>query len=620
LSVERSVFRVVASDGETLGTAFKIAPSKLITCHHVVASHGAIEVVDPDGVRLSVSIIEDEALADFDLILLGLRVDAGEILPSYGGAVQISHFRTVGFQFGEKGVRAAFPSVGTVDGVTDVQYRVSRSYLLHQIYVLGSTNIDGGTSGAPLIEQSSGVAVGIVVARMDARHSGVGYAIPFSGVARLDSVAQALAENEVTPRFGRFLNAAGFQKLVENQIQKAHTRLQAEKLFNYSRFVLRPELEAELDAFARNEGKFRLIIGPSGNGKTAQLAHWARKGTRLLLRFVDVSSSDRHVGETILSALNRTAVGLQQPEIPDLSSLVRFVSEIGAPIIIIDGLNEIQARLSNAFVSWWNETCQWVAEANVRVAISTRPETWEVARRRVPQGWLKSPTDDQLSPVEVGEFSFGEALSFCRENQLDESLVLDRHLRNPLLLCLAAELRVSNSADFSTLVDAWIDNKCAETSLLLGGRVTKARLIAGLQEVAARMWLNGRSWITRGDYSESFYGYLEAGDLFVTNNLMSESSEGLRFSFDAAAEWLISRSVSTDTLLSDKFWHDHDWDPIVLGAVREHVMQLWKAGSGEVAKGVIAKLYPRRASNTRCNSCSSRFLARTPILIASSNI
>ncbi|MBX9910603.1 MAG: trypsin-like peptidase domain-containing protein [Beijerinckiaceae bacterium] len=166
--------------GDTIGTAFFVAPGLLLTCEHVVrgATVDSLRVIW-SGRELEVrDFILPTPPSDLDAALLFVDVAEHPILEIGGANAAVAAVYAYGFQFRERGY-FGYPAYGTLAGAVREGEGPSGRELLHIV----DATISPGLSGAPLYSLKDRRVVAIV--KRD-RPEGGGYAIPIEQIVEIN--------------------------------------------------------------------------------------------------------------------------------------------------------------------------------------------------------------------------------------------------------------------------------------------------------------------------------------------------------------------------------------------------------------------------------------------------
>lgn len=170
-----STFRIQC--GVSSGSGFSYRKDNIvITNHHVIEPHLAngqiIVAITEDGVQLNTKLLAYSDKSQYDFAILELQ----DALPS--NRVVLQPELSNSYSRGEEIIFAGFPH-----GIHDLLVHeaiISGSVQQHAFYIDGSVN--GGNSGEPIIENSTGKIVGIVTQRR------------FLGGQSLQSLGQQVAQ------------------------------------------------------------------------------------------------------------------------------------------------------------------------------------------------------------------------------------------------------------------------------------------------------------------------------------------------------------------------------------------------------------------------------------------
>jgi hypothetical protein len=205
--VDPALALVSDADGEPVGTAFRVDPSGgFLTCHHVAVDARGGTVGVPELWTAPIEAVDDATA--WDLALLRCPAAPGAALPVETDA-QPAEYWTKGYAWTSESVPGAVPLRGPVIGKTatlryesgDQVYEIAMALVLGENHAFAS-----GLSGAPVLDPSTAVVVGVAVASYKGGAPYDGFAVALGGAG--DPIAAAVLENRRSvARRGRFLNA-----------------------------------------------------------------------------------------------------------------------------------------------------------------------------------------------------------------------------------------------------------------------------------------------------------------------------------------------------------------------------------------------------------------------------
>jgi trypsin-like peptidase len=553
-AVDAALVLVRAADGRVLGTGF-LADDRgtVLTCHHVVDG-----VDGQAGLRLELAggtpldCLGIEAVPEHDIALLRTEATGARPLPLAADERETFRFWAKGFHRIGGSVHGAFPVEGTSIGTTAIGYRTAATtYRLDEVTVLRRDAFDPGLSGAPVLDPETGAVVALVVGKQKTPGAQEGYALPIRAARRAEPVALLVRRNRfVAPAFGRHLNPAGARELCIRQSGTAREDLAERARIDLDRHIGRSAFEERLDAFLAAGEPVLAVVGPSGNGKSTELARIAARypAEVVLLSAALVDPSSRDVSATIADVLG-TRGG------PD--ALAAALREDGRRLLVVlDGLNEAPAQLLRKIDVWIQQSVSWVRRSEARLVLSCRPEYWEAFKPVFPAGALYhvAGDDDGTGPgraeLWLDDLTTTETEAAMLAYGVPEVALDHRTARHPLMLRLYAELASGTSLAHRVreleLLDAYVDDRARTLARRLGKPVH--RISAALEHIAATLAETGDNVIGATAYDEAF-GSQEAADAAVSEHLFVRTPAGFRFAVDTVADALTARSDAVRKLL-----------------------------------------------------------------------
>ena len=175
---DRALAAVLGEDGIVRGTGFLVGPGCVLTCHHVVDGNGPVRVRDVDGSDLEADRDAIVCAPEIDLALIRVPGVHGSPVPLAHDAGGTTQYWTKGFHRLGGGIRSAFPVQGNITGTTSVSYSTyTTEYRIDNVLVLRDDEIEPGLSGAPVLDRTAGVVVGIVSTQLTRENERGGFAI-----------------------------------------------------------------------------------------------------------------------------------------------------------------------------------------------------------------------------------------------------------------------------------------------------------------------------------------------------------------------------------------------------------------------------------------------------------
>jgi Trypsin-like peptidase domain len=546
-NADAALVAVLGEDEQVFGTGFVIDDSgSVLTCHHVVDGLASVRVRGQDGmIHVADHVI---TAPDVDLALVRVSGLGGQPLPLAAQSQAATAYWTKGFhRYGEE-IRAGFPVQGTITGRTSVSYA---DYDIDDVLVLRDDVIDEGLSGAPVLDPAAGVVIGVVSANLR-NDLPTGLAIPIERAAAHRALARDVAANQATvPAYGAYLNGAAASRLCAEATESEVQVLTELRGLDLARRVSRTEVEAALRGFLASDGPIFALVGPSGTGKSTELAAFARRlpGRVLLLRGSSMQPGRAGLGQALDDVLAKTA----GDPLPGAASqaVARALPSDAALVIVLDALNE--APLSGqAFEEWVADARSWLQKIPARLVVSCRPELWDdVVGRPLAQKLLgRQPVVTRL-----GGFTEQEFTEATRAYQLPDNLS-SPILRLPLALNLWASLSQETDSGRGPLamgevIAAYVLDACRRLAAKQPGPQSAPAVIIRemLIEAAARMWQRDTQVLGITAISEILGSTAGVGAL-VSEGLMSAAPDGLRFVYDEIADWLMTQRIDVDQELS----------------------------------------------------------------------
>lgn len=594
---ERAIVRVCAPDGATKGTGFFVNDSGLVlTCDHVVSQLDAILVQTHDGGQRYIGrSTRGQRFPEVDLAIISTGLSSISPLPvDFGYDVGMKVW-TKGFQFQSSSITAAFPLRATISGTTNIRYKVGEQlYQPGTVLVLSDAEINEGLSGAPLIDEATGVVVGVVNTRF---RQGGGFALPFSGEGKYSrTLNEIIAWNRRhIPRYGGFLNTAGARVLCKTQVQQAIQSLQDNGLFLPEFSFERPDLNERINQFLNSDALIMPVVGPAGTGKTTLLAMMANSFSEnrpcLLIRSTWLPQESKNLQDALKNLFQQSNNSIST-NVDRLAEVFRFENQ--HLVILLDGLNEVSPTIRNNIPSWIQRSVDWLEKRSIQLIVTSRPDFWDLTKRYFPKDHLyydhHSQSDPRTFPsgLLTDDFTFEETKTALWTYGLEESLSSHNDIRHPLLLRIYWEVSLTAPASRYEVYKEYVKRKCEAVALTMN---TTPLFVQHLLLKAGKWtYQSGQYTIDPAVFfSQELFGYeREIGERLLTENIFVETQSGVRFAFDEIAEFLQGEQIDVNQAIENTFLKDDE--SIRMGAIAYAVLKLEYNGDREVARVIIERL------------------------------
>jgi hypothetical protein len=553
---DAALVAVLPADGQVVrGTGFVIDErGTVLTCHHVVEGLESLLIRGPGG---SSDLVSSDAIAfapDIDLALIRAPKVRGSPLPLASTVKAPTEYWTKGFHRIGGAIRAAFPVPAVDAGRTSVTYSGdSTRYDIDDILVVSDADIDPGLSGAPLLDRQFGVVVGVVSSKLVRANEKGGFAIPISRAAGHPALAHDVAANQATvPAYGPYLNAPAARKLCAAITHSEIQNLIQLRGVDLSRRVRRSEVEDAIGQFLSADAAVLALIGPSGVGKSTEIAALAQRLRRcaLLLRGSALRPDSSGLGSAVNAALVAASSGLPLPDSADMVIAGALAAD-SRLVVLLDALNEAQLN-GLALEEWIASTRSWLRQTSAQLVVSCRSELWADV-----VGPVLSTAIDQGETVvaSLGQFTDQEFVEAATTYGLPAGIDWPI-LRLPLALSLYVhrEDGLFSDGDANASINKVVEGYVTEVARRLvrispgpplSARVMRDRLV----EMAVQMRDRGTDVLDMQAFSEIF-GTTEIVDSLVQEGVMSSTPTGYRFVYDDVEDWLQAQSFDLDRELT----------------------------------------------------------------------
>jgi hypothetical protein len=530
--------RIADREGRPLGSGFAVRGA-VLTCAHVVGHRPADDLMAGSFrvAAVRISEVHDVALLEIDGDVDGLPV----------AWTRPDEVMLAGFPL-EPGLTGALFGTGRVSGRGAIGYEAhARSYQLPEAWALAEAFVSPGDSGGPVVDRASGAVVGITVANFSSvtgLSGPSGFALPLSALVDDQVIGGVLRQAEdLTPRYGPHPNAPAALAWCREATRAEVERMSRERLLDRQRTVGRPRLQEELVRFLEGDAAVWAVVDRSGLGKSTAFATMAAEiadRPTLFIRAMEVDAATGSLNDLVASKLREVRVAFADG-VPDLAAMAQSGP---APLVIVDGLNESQLS-PTAMRDVWLPNALRDAEG-CKLVITCRPEAWTDLRSRVPKGAFhgQGGGGDNSVGFQIGEFSDDEREAFV-DLRFSRRPGGTEHVRNPLLLGIAAELREElDGARLSRwrLFEEWIRRDCGRAASRAGEAV---EVVEGtLERVATTCLRQSVRSVARSNPVTREPGFSE----LVREHLLVSEGSRIGFRYDSLFEHLVARSIDVSRL------------------------------------------------------------------------
>ena len=601
-----SLARVASTEGQTLGTAFVLLPGLVLTCHHVVGSRRTVKLHFSDRSSVDGLVDDGERFPLVDAALVRFEHANPQPFPAEARHDGVREVRSLGYHYGVYGILGPFPFDGRISGIAGgLRYRHDRDYVIECALRIKDDFFDVGMSGAPLVDAATGVAVGLINAKLSIPGQTGGFAVPFEGLANSAPTLSDLlvANRRAVPRYGRFLNHLGAVEVCRTITERSLEWLASLGLFQPEHYARRRTAESLLDDFLASEPPILALVGEPGVGKTQVMAMRAQamKDRATLLLVVRKLGSTAH---DLPSAVDQAIVEALGP-IADPVGLAKAIEEQGGQLLmLVDGLNELPDAGIKP-LPFLDSCVSWSETSRARLVLSTRPEFWRVARSRIPprlifepQGAARTGSSGEGQVRNIGDFTPDEEREARQRHNLPPVTI---RLSHPLLMRIFSEIGADAKKGPLFRVDAYehfLDLKCGAIASRTGEHSTLIR--DRLEGLACTAFERG-GFAVPGERFAALCGSGNVASATLDERLLVRTEAGYRFAFDEIGEYLSAITLRDPAALVEQvvgarpersavlaFWLLHQTAKGDRGRAQEIFEMLMRAAASADAAGRYA--------------------------------
>lgn len=337
-----------------------------------------------------------------------------------------------------------------------------------------------------------------------------------------------------------------------------------------------PALETVLSWLERDGGRFILLLGDFGTGKTFLLREVARRLGQPASPLQPLFCELRHI-EKAQDLDTMLVQHMQREQIypPDPQAL-RHMARLGKVVFLFDGFDELALRTDYHRAAQHLETLIAAVEGEAKVIITSRTQHFltdaqiatVLAQRleRVPTlaGRLLPFVPAQIRLFLNKQLS-DEARASARYALLGEVKDLLGLSANPRMLSLIAQLdearlrahgQIGAAQLYQSLVDQWVDFEIErKTEGVAGPMLTAAQLGGALDRLAVVLWRKTEPTATLDELEQATSGILKQLDLepgvaaqqLGSSSLLCRDGQGRFFFFHhSLLEWLVARQIKAE--------------------------------------------------------------------------
>ncbi|UCV11318.1 hypothetical protein KI614_14395 [Dechloromonas denitrificans] len=375
-----------------------------------------------------------------------------------------------------------------------------------------------------------------------------------------------------------------------------------QKRYDKNSYVMRADLNTQLNRFLESNEHIFLVAGGSGQGKTTWCVSQAEQDDeqiRVLIPAEYIGSDDLHLRDTLGRFLNRQAEELHLSSFSTAEIINWFRST--SLLIFLDGLDRALIP-RNTLQKWLQNTMAEAEDSAGRFVFTTRPEIFEV---------VKSALGSKLKIAGLEEFSEFEAIQAAEKLGIPE-LAKYRHPRMMSFCANLWSIDLTKSFRPEEAVAAFIKHAVAEIAF-------EYSLLSELIEIAlddlGMELANSPSGLLEADSLRRFL--LQHNSIYIAlrkSNFLSVHHERGRLEVDEIAEHLAGRHVCINEELTN--WSSINESPLKVGALRSALEQLAARDPAAAFPFVeqLAETYIRLGDKTCLSLVCSSISAHTDLI------
>jgi WD40 repeat protein len=413
-----------------------------------------------------------------------------------------------------------------------------------------------------------------------------------------DRVGRGLAE-EAQRRGVRVLHLTEFQGLLDlrEYVAAQTARLQADRLYPPEQYVpqryrhlvgadqrVRDDVVEELlELVTAPDGRFVLVLGDFGRGKTFALREVARRlptaAPDLVPILVELRALDKAHSVDGLVAAHLANHGEQ---VIDLKAF-RYMLRQGRVVLLFDGFDELVARVTYDRAADHLETLLQAAEGRAKIVVSSRTQHFKTNSQVLTALGERVGLLPHRRVLAVEDFTPGQIETFLRHRYGGDAAAARERMRllagvkdllglsrNPRMLGFIANLdpgrltavagagaTFSAAALYREILESWLDFEERRTQGVPGAPVTLRRpeLWSAVSRLAFQLWESGESHLRLAELADAA-GHLvglaesrlsgpQAAHAVGAGSLLVRTDDGLfGFIHTSVLEWLVAEGIA----------------------------------------------------------------------------
>jgi WD40 repeat protein len=334
-----------------------------------------------------------------------------------------------------------------------------------------------------------------------------------------------------------------------------------------------------------NEGRFVLLLGDFGRGKTFALRELCRRLTTtrrdLIPILVELRALDKaHSVEGLVAA----HLANHGEDLIDLKAF-RFMLRHGRVVLLFDGFDELVSRVTYDRAADHLETLLHAADGNAKIVVASRTQHFRTTSQVLTALGERVGLLPHRRVLELEEFSSGQIRAYLRHRYQGDETAADNRFelmrgvedliglsRNPRMLGFVANLddarlesvartghTISAAGLYQEILDSWLAFEVDRVQGMPGAPVSLSRdqLWQAVTTLAFRLWENNESVLRLaeitevstaiGGLTETHLSPDQAAHAVGAGSLLIRTEEGLfGFIHSSVMEWLVAHEIARE--------------------------------------------------------------------------